>query len=265
MFAKIRPTDESSDDDEIERPRNYRKRTAAALTFGAPTTSAVPAATEANRVARIDTTTQWPGRDYDISVSDLGKRLTLPTGSTITIGTTTEVQFVNSLVNCTVHPVRIMVRNEDDDTSQHFIVIEPSGNALCLRMSERRRISTMPAHYRDDDQRVRQTHVNIMREQIPVGFTNDVLPRISRSKCPGIIVSMRVARFLDNLDLEELDDMINDVDTDLDEYNADDEHDRPPICRKRVRVFTLDADETSFVRTVEGISVRNLCQWNAVY
>ena len=248
----------------------------------------------------------WPGTTEAFSVSDLGRQVALPSGATITVGFTTELQFLNSLVNCTPHAIVLKVRspNESRDvTPLDSIVIEPLGNDLRCSQKDRKRVRTMPAFVRepvvrqsngwhDDDDteddeverpRKRQadkptlmdaetapesyrTQIDVMAAPVYDGLTNDVLPRISRSKCPGIIVSAPVGRYLEQLAASDsLHTVVNAVETDLDEYSGE-ENDRAPAQRRRVDVYGPDTSPESVLRIdARIVGVQALVLYNASY
>jgi len=257
-----------------------------------------------NRSAPTDDDKFWPGTTDAFSVSDLGKQVALPSGSTITVGFTTELQFLNALVNCTPHTITLMVRAPDetrDVVPVDSIHIESAGNALRCREKSRKRVRTMPAFVRepvvrravepidddsDDDEEERprkhrsdassldaptapdpyRTQIDIIAAPVYDGLANDVLPRISRSKCPGIIVSMPVGRYLERLAAENRLDQIDAEATDLDEYSGE-ENDVAPKIRRRVDVYGPDTSSESVVRDAAGriVGVRSLIMYNAVY
>jgi len=246
MFKKVRVS--SDDENEDERP--------------------IDATDEGAVEQRSGDGDEW--HNINFSVTDLGRKITLPTGSTITVGSKTEVHFLNSLVNCTAHKIRVLApahEEEDDPDARNFIELE-SYMELRLSSEPRSRVATMPGHFRDAaDGRVRRTRVNIMTPQRFNGFANGVLPRISRSKCPGIIVSMPTALFLESEEgRARLDELVDAEATDLDEYNKDDEHDQPPEKRRRVAVYAPDSGPDSIIRDDNGVvGVRNLSIYRATY
>ena len=257
----------------------------------------------------------WPGTTEAFSVSDLGKQVALPSGATITVGFTTELQFLNALVNCTPHSINLLVRAPDesrDVTPVDAIVIEPLGNDLRCRERSRKRVRTMPAFVRepavrravapleqdsddddDDDEEERprkrrpddtsppptlslddatapepyRTQIDVIAAPVYDGLSNDVLPRISRSKCPGIIVSAPVGRYLEQLVAENRLHRVVDAEaTDADEYSGE-ENDVAPKSRRRVDVYGPDTSPASVVRDANGriVGVRSLIIYNASY
>ena len=230
----------------------------------------------------------------EVSLSTLGRKVTLNSGKSITLGFTGAIPFANHLTNCTPHPINIEITNSSGKT-QLVPIGDTISQPLLLDTEPQGRIRTLSLMYysdgddddtdeneieinkdgdeneneieinKDDDDEMegpsnkRQkkeslTSVNIFDPQRFCGFKKS-LPKISRSLCAGILVNMPVGEYLETLNEEQLDKLIPAEETDIDEYAIEDELDQAPMKRRRVPVFGPDTAPDSVVRNERGIII----------
>ena len=220
----------------------------------------------------------------EVSLTNLGKKVKLTSGKTITLGPTGAIPFANQLTNCTPHPIDIEITNSSG--KKQLVPISPDQQPLLLETEHQGRIRTLSlAYFSDDDDENEQeqelddtplikrqkpnetiTNINVFDPQRFRGF-KEPLPKISRSLCPGILVSMPVGLFLESLSEQQLDELIPADKTDVDEYDEDDELDQVPEKRRRVPIYGPDTAPESVVRNETGaiIGCSRLVAYKAVY